>query len=621
MAQLKFGCEVTTGKSCKKAQAILRLFPHVFRLLPSFALLAALEADFFAPLASAESSSTSGPLGVFKATGTPMDPKVSIRWDCYHDAEALGRLAGQIASAYPGLARIQSIGKTQQGRDIWCLTVTDFKEGDARFKPGTYVQGNIHGNELEGGEISLYVAWYLTENFGDVPAIRELMKDKVFYIVPTLNADARDDFMANPNTPNSARGNILHKHQFHDLDGDSSIVEMRRKNTRGAFRIDLTNPFYMLGIGKEAQTVKNPPDDLYPDRFYSVAKVPDPRNYDFATEGMVKIDGRPYIEPASIPEEDDFNRDWGWTWEPVPEDHILYPPRLPFSFPETRAVREFFAEHPNIAVADSIHNCACAIYSGTTRMLSHDAAGARDPEDSPDDVNLYASLGARGEALTGYVYTPTSEGRYPGQEMDWMYGKRGVYSFLTEVANVDLAAAQRSPESEHKYLDDFSRYLAFGDDRVPWHEVHDPVLGGVEIGGFKKNTRELPGFMLEAAAHKNMAFFFYCAYETPKLEISDITATDLGNGESAISVTVSNLRLLPTHSGPDLKWLITRPDYVQIATSAEVVGSPRIDLGNIPGHSKAVVKWTVRGKTTHLVITVNSVKGGVASKEYIAPGK
>src|SRR5438034_1974779 len=68
---------------------------------------------------------------LLKAAGTPVNPKVSIAWNRYYDSEALAELCHKISRAYPGLAKLQSIGKSHQGRDIWCLTITDFKEGNA----------------------------------------------------------------------------------------------------------------------------------------------------------------------------------------------------------------------------------------------------------------------------------------------------------------------------------------------------------------------------------------------------------------------------------------------------------------------------------------------------------
>ncbi|HEY1023401.1 MAG TPA: M14 family zinc carboxypeptidase, partial [Flavisolibacter sp.] len=117
---------------------------------------------------------------VFRAAGSPHNPKVQMNWSQYYDHAGITAICKKIAAAYPDLVKLESIGKSFEGRDIWCLTVTDFKKGTPDKKPGTYIDGNIHSNEVQGAEFSLYTAWYLTESFNDNKAIQELLGDKVF---------------------------------------------------------------------------------------------------------------------------------------------------------------------------------------------------------------------------------------------------------------------------------------------------------------------------------------------------------------------------------------------------------------------------------------------------------
>lgn len=117
---------------------------------------------------------------MFKAAGSPVNPKVSVTWNKYYDHAGIGEICKKIAAAYPELAKLQSIGKSYLGKDLWCLTITDFKKGDPDHKPAMYIDGNIHSNEIQGAEFAMYTAWYLTESFGDTKFIQELLEDKVF---------------------------------------------------------------------------------------------------------------------------------------------------------------------------------------------------------------------------------------------------------------------------------------------------------------------------------------------------------------------------------------------------------------------------------------------------------
>ena len=62
-------------------------------------------------------------------------------------------------------------------------------------KAAMFVEANVHGNEIQGGEICLYTIWYLMENYGRIEEITRLVDERVFYIVPTVNPDGRDYFL------------------------------------------------------------------------------------------------------------------------------------------------------------------------------------------------------------------------------------------------------------------------------------------------------------------------------------------------------------------------------------------------------------------------------------------
>ena len=58
-----------------------------------------------------------------------------------------------------------------------------------------YIEANVHGNEIQGAEVSLYTIWYLMEHYDRMPQIKQLVDERVFYIVPTVNPDGREHFL------------------------------------------------------------------------------------------------------------------------------------------------------------------------------------------------------------------------------------------------------------------------------------------------------------------------------------------------------------------------------------------------------------------------------------------
>src|SRR6188474_799301 len=75
---------------------------------------------------------------IFKAAGSPVNPKVQISWNKYNDHDGITEICKKIAAAYPNLAKLESIGKSYKGREMWVLTITDFKKGSPDKKPGMY---------------------------------------------------------------------------------------------------------------------------------------------------------------------------------------------------------------------------------------------------------------------------------------------------------------------------------------------------------------------------------------------------------------------------------------------------------------------------------------------------
>lgn len=543
----------------------------------------------------------------FRAIGTPHQPKVEASWNRYNTYDGIVDLMKKISKAYPELTRLESIGKSYEGRDIYMLTVSDFNTGKPNEKPAMYIDGNIHSNEIQGAEFSLYTAWYLTEMFDDLDFINELLKDKTFYIVPTINPDARDNFMKEPNTPHSPRSGMI----VLDNDGDGEAGEDGFDDLNGDNHIT-----YMIRKSPTGQYIKDPQDDR------RLIKVPIEEQGEYEMlgyegidkdgDGEVNEDGIGYYDP---------NRDWGWKWQPDYVQRGAY--KYPFSLPENRAVADFVMKHPNIAGAQSYHNYGGMILRGP---------GAEEDADTynKEDVRIYDAIAEKGEEMIpGYRYLTVYKDLYSvfGGELDWFYGGRGIYTYTNELMVSYLYYHKNEGRGNQEEELKVDKYLTFGDAFVDWKEYNHPQYGTIEIGGFKKNfSRAHPGFLLEQDAHRNMAFTIYHAYQTPKLSILDVDEKSLGNGLKEITATIYNERLMPTHSSQDLKYKIERPDLITISNTNVVAGmivededfnkvseqvhNPEtIKVPNIPGMESIKVRWIISGDRNYK-IEVDSAKGG-----------
>ncbi|KOF04215.1 peptidase M14 [Roseivirga seohaensis] len=548
---------------------------------------------------------------VFRAAGSPHNPKVNIAFNRYYTSEGLAELSKKIAAAHPDLVKRISIGKSYEGRDLWMLQITNFKKGIADRKPGYYIDGNIHSNEIQGAEISIYTAWYLTENYGDVDYITDMLDNRIFYIVPTINPDARNHYMQQANTGSSPRSGMMpldddrdglvDEDGLDDLDGDGSVTSMRRKSEYGDFIVDPLDPRKMLQIG---------PDDVTTAQRYEMLGS---EGIDNDGDGRVNEDRPGVYDP---------NRDWAWKWQPdyIQRGALMYP----FSAPENRAVADFVMAHPNIAGAQSFHNSGGMILRGPGAeedLATYNRA----------DLRIYDAIGMKGQKmLPGYRYLTVYKDLYSvfGGELDWFYGSRGIYTFTNEIFTSFAYYKNERGGRDEGY--DFDKELLAGDAFTPWAPYNHPTYGEVEIGGFKKNFgRATPGFLLEEELHRNMSFALYHAHHMPLLSIDKVTEKDLGGGLREITAVIKNDRMMPTHASQDLKYKIERPDYVTISgvdvqvgmivqdldlglSTEQKVDPAKMVLENIPGNSTVTLRWIVSGKGTPK-ITVDSAKGGIVT--------
>jgi hypothetical protein len=540
----------------------------------------------------------------YRAAGTPSNPKVQTSWNKYYTVAGVTDLCSKLAKAYPDLVTLESAGKSYQGRDIWVMTISDKKAGDVSKKPGFWIDGNIHSIELQGTEMALYTAWYLCEMYNDNAFIKQLLKDKVFYIAPTINPDAREYFTSVGVPPRSGlvprdndRDGKLDEDGPDDMNGDKNISQMRRKSPDGQFIADPKDPRRMIRVepGEKGE--------------YELLGQ---EGIDNDGDGLVNEDG-----PGGY----DGNRDWGFNWEP---NYIQSgADKYPFAMPENQAVRDFILKHRNITGSQSFHNSGGMVLRGPSIQSGYAEAYSRQ-----DDAVINA-IGKKGELIIpGYKLLTIWKDMYTvwGGELDWMHGGMGTFVFSNELWTPYLMFY----DSTNTDMYEFDKLLLFEDSFIPWQKVTHPVYGEVEIGGFSKSFGRLhPGFLLESDAHRNAAFCIYNAYQSPKLEVSQISVKNLQGGLKEVTARVENTRMIPTHSASNLKFKIDPPDYITLEGGTVIAGmivldkdnnitteqkkNPgRIEVSNIPGNTYVNVKWIVKGGSKFSV-KVESVKGGVAS--------
>lgn len=556
--------------------------------------------------------------GALAALGSPPNPKVAVNWDRFYDHAGLLEIGRRLAAAHPDRIKLGTIGRSTQGRDMFLLTVTNFDTGEADRKPAMWIDGNIHSNEIQGSEFSLYTAWYLAEMADRVPAVDSLLDRYTLYIVPSINPDARDHYIHRPNTASSPRTGLaprdndgdgrVDEDNLDDLNGDGHITQMRRRNPNGRFKVSPEDPRLLIPIlpGEQGEY------DLLGQE-----------GFDNDGDGFVNEDADGGYDP---------NRNWPWRWAPQYVQGGSDP--YPTSLVETQNIIRFVTAHPNIAGAQSYHNSGGMLLRGP---------GVPQDEYRPQDVQVFDVLGRAGEEiLPGYRYMIVWKDLYTvwGGELDWFYGARGILTFSNELWTPFLYFYRQeqgggggfgggNPQNRRYQTTEsrFNRLLLMGEAMVEWQEVDHPQYGKVEVGGTKKNFgRVEPGFLLQSDAHRNMMFTLFQTSQMPLVDVDSVTTRSLGGGLTEVTAVVANRRLAPTHTQQDLENNITRPDHVSLSGGRVIAGfiidnpvsgdateqkrdPATIKVRNIPGNSVVRVKWIVQGGGP-FTVTADSEKGG-----------
>ncbi|MBL8862509.1 MAG: peptidase M14 [Planctomycetes bacterium] len=493
--------------------------------------------------------------GGFPGTPTGSRPTVEIAWNRLYDEPEIHAHFARLEAAWPELLRHVDIGSSVEGRALRVYVLSDPSTGTDQDKPLMWIDGNVHGNEVQGGEAVLYAAWYLLENRAE-PQVKELLDGAVFHLMPLVNPDGRAHWFQRAHDSSSSRTGVqptdedrdgrLDEDPPNDLDGDGHITQMRKHVPgRGTHRQDPDDPRVLVPV---------PANDVG-------------RRGDWVLLGEEGLDDD---GDGRVNEDDvggyDMNRAWPSLWEPEHVQRGAGP--YPLYWPEARAIGEHLLGLSNLAGLQSFHNAGGMILRGP---------GAEPfGEYEREDVRVFDELGRSGERmLPFYRYMVIWKDLYTvwGGFATWGYEGLGVISFTNEMWNSEQLtgrpregqAALGGPggsQKERLALDD---RLLFGAGFHDWKPYDHPLYGAIEIGGFRKDTgRVPPSFMIEEMVARNALFALEHARNMPAVVIDPPEVTDLGGGVKAVDVVFRNLRSIPTRTARAASKRIGSPDVFTI---------------------------------------------------------
>lgn len=554
----------------------------------------------------------------FSATKAKIE--VPLRFDRYYTYEEVNEALKVLNTAFPALTKLEVIGKSDEGRDIYALTINNPKTGDALSKPGVYVDGNIHGNEIQAGEVCLYYANMLLTKYGENDKVTKAVDRNAHYIIPVVNVDGRYHFFADAHTPSSSRSiripndddkdGLLDEDAPDDLDGDGSITQMRIKDPNGEYKADPDDPRILVRVKPGEKGT------------YTLLGS---EGIDNDNDGKLNEDAEGYLDP---------NRNFGHNWKP---DYVQSGAgKFPFSGTGIKAVNEFIMNRPNIIIAFSFHNNGGLwLRVPSEKSVRMEAA----------DIAAYDVIGKDAERITpGYVYQPSYD-LYPtyGDSDSQLFFNFGIYSFVGELfqretetfkgKNEKSVQSQTqqptegrrgaNPEEAREQLK-FSDYLTQGEMYTEWKPFNHPVYGEVEIGGWVKLSSRLPQpFMLNELVHRNAAVVFFAAENTPEISMEVFDVKEIGKNLTQVRVRLKNKNGLSSMTADAFKRKLYTPDILKVTGGKVVAGGkiqdfrldkvsykdakPEIQFLAVPGYGVAEYQFLLEGKG-EITIDYQSVK-------------
>ncbi|HZI84644.1 MAG TPA: M14 family metallopeptidase [Casimicrobiaceae bacterium] len=535
----------------------------------------------------------------------------SIRFDRFYRYQELSELLRAFAAESPGLASIESIGRSHEGRDIWLLTVTNRATGEAADKPAFWVDGNIHSTEVAASVAAVYFLKYLLDGYGKDPEVTRALDTRAFYVCPRINPDGAEWALADkPKFVRSSTRSYPYEEDpiegltVEDVDGDGRILQMRIPDPNGLWKPHPQESRLM---------VRRDPAEVG-GRYYRILPEGRLEGYDGFTLRVKK------------PRQGlDLNRNFPGNWRQEYEQLGAGP--FPTSEPEVRAVAEFVAGHPNIMGGVAFHTWAGVLL----RPFDH----LPDTEMHAEDLWHYQRVGNKGTELTGYpAISVYHEFRYHpkqviGGAFDWIYDHFGMFSWVVEIWSPMREAGiekylfidwfRDHPTDDDLKIFRWSEEKLGGKAHVDWKPFQHPDLGAIEIGGWNRFHAfgNPPLDRLEGEVARFPKWLLWQALLSPRMELVAADAVALGAGTWRVRLVVQNTGWLPSYvSKRALERKVVRGVIAEIALprGAELAsGKRREELGQLEGKAykhtgisfwpdyhvtddRAKVEWVVRGK-------------------------
>jgi hypothetical protein len=556
------------------------------------------------------------------------------------------------------LTELRSLNKTPMGRDVWMLVINNPKTGKPEEKPGFFVN-QIHAGEVIAAASSQYTIWHLLRLYGKDDEVTKIVDSLSMYFVPRLDMDGAEAYLTgkpagqDPTPVDNDSDGKFDEDAPQDLDGDGFIVQMRKKDPQGEWKIS----------SEDARIMVRRMADETSGTFYTIY-----------TEG-IDDDGDGKYNEDSYSTGFLSNRNYPGNWQP---DVIQGGgKRFPMEESTTRAEVDFVASSPHLAIYLQHHCCGRVILRPPTTVADREFKFQNDLDVfrvittralEKSGWNLATSVfdwdqaqvpGANRKSTQVYrdkdgKIRNAPEGMYADSGADsldfsvpsnWDQRDRGYFAWGSSIETMYNLFGIYSLADEHWREPDYNgdglvterERLKWNDEEmsgqifISWHAFKHPTLGDVEIGGWKRAKVSPPeGPLVEKECEAGNHYTLYLASLAPRVRVKagGVKAIDQKAGLYQVELSVENLGALRTAT-EQAEWLkVVKPVVLDVQADAnlEVLsGDVRAELGQVRGNAESrkityVLRVKDPSKRATLKASVWSQRAGRDAREIpIAP--
>lgn len=161
----------------------------------------------------------------------------------------------QLAKQYPQIAKLSSVGTSVDGRSLYVMKISDNVSVD-EIEPEFKYISSMHGDEITGRELCVFLIEDLLKNYGKDQTITALVNSTEIFIMPSMNPDGS----ARTQRAN-ANGYDLNRNFPDWKRGDANQIQKQQPETKAVMQFQASRKFSLSANFHGGAVVVNYPWD------------------------------------------------------------------------------------------------------------------------------------------------------------------------------------------------------------------------------------------------------------------------------------------------------------------------------------------------------------------------